>query len=102
MITIKIVHNWKTKAKKNEDAPLDMRITIDRKSYYLATGVKVKASEWLGDRVVNRPDADKLNKLLYIMNGRAYEEVQACMDEGRAISMTEIKKRIWEYYWRVR
>lgn len=96
MITIKIVHNWKKKAKKNEDAPLDMRITIDRKSYYLATGVKVKASEWLGDRVVNRPDADKLNKLLYIMNGRAYEEVQACMDEGRSISMNEIKKRIWE------
>jgi site-specific recombinase XerD len=56
----------------------------------------VKASEWLGDRVVNRPDADELNNILYKMNGRAYEEVQACMDEGRSISMTEIKKRIWE------
>ena len=96
MITIKIVRDWKKRSKSNEDAPLDMRITIDRKSYYLATGIKVKASEWIGDRVVNRPDADELNNILYKMNGRAYEEVQACMDEGRSISMTEIKKRMWE------
>lgn len=96
MITIKIVHDWRRRAKRNEDAPLDFRITIDRKSYYMTTGIKVKASEWIGDRVVNRPDADVLNNILYKMNGRAHAEVQACMDEGRTISMSEIKKRMWQ------
>ncbi len=95
MITIKLVRNWKKRCKENEDAPLDFRITINRQSYYLATGVKVKASEFVCGRVVNRPDADVLNDMLGNMSKKAYNELNECLNEGRTVSMAELKKQLW-------
>jgi integrase len=98
MITIKIVHNWKKRCKPNEDAPLDFRIIINRKPYYLATGVKVKASEFVCGKVVNRPDADVLNDILGHMSEKAYAELGECMREGRSIAMADLKKQLWKVH----
>lgn len=95
MITIKIVRDWKKRFKANEDAPLDMRITINRKSYYLATGLRVKADELAGGYVVGRPDCDEMNELLGMMTKKAYAELKECLDDGRNISMLDMKRKLW-------
>ena len=41
MITTAIVHNRRNKA-GNGELPLEVRVTIDRKTYYIGTGIKVR------------------------------------------------------------
>lgn len=95
MITINLVHNWKKRCTKDEDAPVDIRVTINRKSYYIGTGVKVKAREFMLGEVVNRPDADELNKLLKAMGKRAYQELLDNYEAKKTISIPELKKKLW-------
>lgn len=95
MITISIIRDWKKRFKKDEPAPLEIRVTINRKSSYLQTGIKVRADEFLLGEIVNHPNATELNKLLKAMAKKAYEEVTECLETKTPISMPELKRRIW-------
>lgn len=95
MIKTAIIYDYKNRGKDNDERPLEIRVTIDRKSYYINTGIKVRRSEWKAGVIVNRPNSDQLNTRLNIIYKNIENEVNACIEDGRAIDVADIRRRAW-------
>ena len=73
MFSVKIIYDRKRTADDTKEGYLEVRITHERKSYYIGTGVRVLPKHWAG-AVVARPDADALNNRLGIVVRRVNEK----------------------------
>lgn len=95
MITTKIIFDRKKQAGKDGEGILEIRITHARKSYYISTGIHVRAREWKVGRIVNRPDSDILNKRLVTIYEKVSSEADLCIKNGIPLSTEIIKQRVW-------
>lgn len=95
MITTDIVWDHRKRTKAGSEGPLEVRVTVDRKPYYINTGIKVRKTEWKAGMIVNRPDADTLRARLNILYKKIETEVNAAIDDGRQIDVADIKRRAW-------
>lgn len=95
MIKTAIIYDHKNRGKDNDERPLEIRVTVDRKSYYINTGIKVRRSEWKAGVIVNRPNSDQLNTRLNIIYKNIENEINACIDEGRGVDVADIRRRAW-------
>lgn len=93
--TTAVVYDRKKKANKDTEGLLEIRISANRKSYYISTGVRVLPKQWAGT-VLHRADAETLNDRLGTMVRKVSEEVTRCMGEGREIDVTAIKEKLFE------
>lgn len=75
---------------------LEVRITSNRRHVYLSTGIKVRKSEWVAGRIVNRLDAKVLNDRLAIIYEKVGREVNAAIDGGHSIDVKDIRRRVFE------
>ena len=97
MFSTRIVFDRRGQAQKdkNNEGTLEVRVTVDRKSYYINTGMRVRAKHWAG-AIVARPDADALNNRLGIIVRRVNEEINKFIEERRPIDVNIIKERCFE------
>lgn len=95
MITTKIIYNHRVRFAKDGTAPVEIRVTVDSKPYYINSGVRVRAREWKFGRIVNRADADELNERLEIMLRRVDDIVNESLDKGQEIDVAEVRRRVW-------
>ena len=95
MITTAIVFDHRGRVKKGAEGPLEVRITIDRKPYYINTGVRVCARQWAFDKVINHPQADALNERLSIVLDQIMKEINACIKNHCEIDVAKIRRHIW-------
>ena len=95
MITTSIVWDHRGRTKAGSEGPLEVRVTVDRKPYYINTGIKVRKTEWKAGMIVNRPDADTLRTRLNILYKKIEAEINVAIDEGRQIDVADIKRRAW-------
>lgn len=95
MIKTTVVFDRKKQAERDRDGALEVRVTYERKSYYIYTGMRVRAKHWAG-AVVNRPDADALNNRLRIIVARVNEKVNEFIEHRRPIDMAAIKEYIYD------
>lgn len=95
MITKAIVFDHRGRTKAGQEGPVELRITYNRKAYYINTGIKVHGREVRDGMIVNRTDADMLNERLDIVVGRMEAAVNACIEQGRAIDVAEIKRQAY-------
>ena len=93
--TTAVVFDRKKKANKDTEGLLEIRISANRKSYYISTGVRVLPKQWAGT-VLHRADAETLNDRLGTMVRKVSEEVTRCMGDGREIDVTVIKEKLFE------
>lgn len=93
--TTAVIFDRKKKANKDTEGLLEIRISANRKSYYISTGVRVLPKQWAGT-VLHRADAETLNDRLGSMVRKVSEEVTRCMDDGREIDVTAIKEKLFE------
>ena len=93
--TTAVVFDRKKKANKNTEGLLEIRISANRKSYYISTGVRVLPKQWAGT-VLHRADAETLNDRLGTMVRKVSEEVTHCMVEGREVDVAAIKEKLFE------
>ncbi|MEE1147112.1 MAG: Arm DNA-binding domain-containing protein, partial [Bacteroidaceae bacterium] len=93
--TTAVIFDRKKKANKDTEGLLEIRISANRKSYYISTGVKVLPKQWAGT-VLHRADAETLNDRLGTMVRKVSEEVTACMAEGRELNVSAIKEKLFE------
>lgn len=93
--TTAVIFDRKKKANKDTEGLLEIRITGNRKSYWISTGVRVYPKQWAGV-VLHRADAETLNERLGVMVRKVSEEVTRCMAEGREIDVTAIKEKLFE------
>ena len=95
MITTAVIFDRKKQAERDKDGALEVRVTYERKSYYIYTGMRVRAKHWAG-AVVGRPDADALNNRLRIIVARVNEKVNEFIDQRRPIDVAVIKEYIYD------
>lgn len=77
------------------EGPLEVRVTVDRKPYYINTGIRVRKSEFRAGTIVNRPDADTLRARLDILYRRIEAEINRAMEDGTGIDVADVKRRAW-------
>lgn len=95
MITTGIVYDHRGRTPVNAEGPLEVRVTVDRKPFYINTGIKVKKSEWKQGIIVNRPNARELMDRVNIIYKKIDEEVNDAINHGREIDVADIKRRVW-------
>ena len=95
MFSVSIIRDWRKQAGNNELGPLDVRVTYNRKAYYISTGVRVLKKHWAG-AVVGRPDADALNNRLGIVVRRVNEKVNEFIEQRKPIDVNAIKVYVYE------
>jgi len=94
--TTAIIHDHQRRAKKNQEAMLDIRITTDRRHVYISTGIRVRKSEWVAGQIINRLDATVLNERLAIIYKKVGDEVNRALEAGREIKAEEIRRKVFE------
>ena len=94
-ITNAIVRDHRGRAKEGGPGELEVRITINRKSYYIGTGVRVRKSEFVAGRVVNCMGADELNDRLAIIFRKVMAEVNEAVEHNAPIDTAKIRKKVW-------
>ena len=70
MIKTAIIYNHRGRFGKDGTAPIEVRVTVGRRAYYINTGVSVHVREWKFGQVVNRHDSEELNERVGIMLSR--------------------------------
>lgn len=94
MFTTAIIFDRKKQAEGDHDGTLEVRITHARRSYYINTGMRVKAKHWAG-AIVNRPDADALNNRLGMVVRRVNEKMNEFIEARKPIDVEAIKRYIY-------
>lgn len=95
MFSVAIIRDWRKTAGEGKPGSLDVRVTIDRKSYYISTGIRVLVKHWAG-AVVVRPDADELNNRLGIIVKRVNEKMNEFIEKRQPIDVDAIKRYIYD------
>ena len=86
-------HRNRTSAGK--EGPVEVRITHNRKTYYIPTGVRVRRSEFGFQSIINRGDSDELNRQLKVLVQKITGVVTAMLEAGEALDAAEVKHRVW-------
>ncbi len=94
MITTTLIYDRRKVASNNRKGMVEIRITMNRKSYYISTGVRVMPKKWKDGFVVNMPDADDLNRRLYALMSRANNEANRYIEDGKTIDVARIKAAV--------
>lgn len=96
MISITTVWNFKNRKTKDGKGPVDIRLIINRKSYYINTGVRVRKDNFSCGMIVGIDEESRnLNKILISIVSRVQEEVAACIAAKRPVNVKEIKEKIF-------
>lgn len=94
MIKTAIIYNHRGRFGVDGSAPVEVRVTVGRRAYYINTGVSVRAREWKFGLIVNRSDCDELNERVGIMLKRVDEAVNECLEREREMDIEEVRRRV--------
>ena len=95
-ITNSIVWDHRGRVAKGAKGQLEVRVTVERKSYYFGTGIKVHKSEFVAGQIINCPGAKQLNERLGIIYSKVLAQVNACVDAGEPIDINDIRQKVWQ------
>lgn len=96
LATIKIVFR-KDKIRKNGKAPINVRITKDRKITYVATGISLEERFWDFDRSIvkkSHPNSARMNNLLKKLEFEYTDGILKYQTEDLKISVKQLKRAI--------
>lgn len=94
MITISTIFDHRNRTPKGSEGPVEIRITINRKVWYINTSVRVSPSQWMCGAVVNRIDADELNERICIILKKINAYVNDCMRNGDGFDIDRLRADI--------
>ena len=96
MITSAIVFDHRMRTMQGMEGPLEVRVTVNRKPYYIQTGVRVRAHQWQFDRIVDHPQANVLNERLGIILHKVMGIVYKCIETGQDIDIAPVRRQAWQ------
>ena len=98
MITISLVYDHRGRTPKGEEGPIEVRVTNNRKHYYINTGVRVCKNRFVAGVIrdtKDASDADMLNERLKTITSLIEREVNKCLEERREVDVADIRQRVW-------
>ena len=99
MIRISLVYDHHKRTPKGEEGPVEVRVTVNRKPYYINTGVRVRKDRLVGNCIRDDEqsnDADLLNERLTTIVGLVEKEVNRCLEQRIPINVAGIRDRVWD------
>ena len=99
MIRISLIYDHHKRTPKGEEGPVEVRVTVNRKPYYINTGVRVRKDRLVGNAVrddEHSNDADLLNERLTTIIGLVEKEVNRCLEQRMPINVADIRDRVWD------
>ena len=97
MITTKLIFDRRKTASRTREGYVEVRVTVDRMTKYISTGVRVYKNEWAADRVVNRQDAQALNDRLAIIFEKVYQAATESVKQGVKLDVESVKQAVWQF-----
>lgn len=91
--SLTFVYDRKKVATTTKEASVELRISHERKSKYMATGIRLLPKHWRGHYVTNRPDAAELNDALDLIVQRVRKIINDMVDDGN-LNINEIPSRL--------
>ena len=95
-MTISVIYDRKKKATKTIPGLIELRLTLNRKSSYITTGIKVLPSQYYAGAVVSHPNSEELNRRLRLLSVRIEELVNNQLEKGIAIDIAEIRRILYD------
>ena len=89
------VYDRKKLSTAKKTASVELRLTFERKSKYITTGVRLLPKEWHRGTVVNRPDSKELNELLGSIMVRARKVINSMLETDN-LNLDEIPRLMEE------
>ena len=99
MIRISLIYDHHKRTPKGEEGPVEVRVTVNRKPYYINTGVRVRKERLVGNAVrddEHSNDADLLNERLTTIVGLVEKEINRCLEQRMPINVADIRDRVWD------
>ena len=99
MIRISLVYDHHKRTPKGEEGPVEVRVTVNRKPYYINTGVRVRKDRLVGNCIrddEHSNDADLLNERLTTIVGLVEKDVNRCLEQRIPINVADIRDRVWD------
>ena len=99
MIRISLVYDHHKRTPRGEEGPVEVRVTVNRKPYYINTGVRVRKERLVGNCIrddEHSNDADLLNERLTTIIGLVEKEVNRCLEQRMPINVADIRDRVWD------
>lgn len=96
MINTSIIYDHRGRADKNGLGPVEIRIIVDRRPYYVNTGIRVLKSNFVGGTITGRHDAKELNDRLRILYNKVLAEVNECLEKNKPLDVAYVRKKIWQ------
>lgn len=99
MIKISLVFDHRNRTPKGEKGPVEVRVTVNRKPYYINTGVCVRKDRLVGNCLrddATSNDADMLNERLTTIVALVEKEVNKCLEARKPISVADIRTKVWD------
>lgn len=99
MIRISLVYDHHKRTPKGEEGPVEVRVTVNRKPYYINTGVRVRKDRLVGNCIRDDEqsnDADLLNERLTTIVGLVEKEVNRCLEQRMPINVADIRDSVWD------
>lgn len=93
--TTSIVFDHRRRTDKDKEGPLEIRISIARRSYYINTGMHVREREWAGS-VIRRADSGAMNDRLGWMLQLTADIMNQMQRNGEPFDVAEVKRRLFE------
>ena len=94
--TTALVFDHRNRTKEGQKGQIEVRVIVNRKSYYIGTGIKVYRSEFVAGRVVNCPGADKMNERIAIIYNKVMEVVNSSIASNKSINIEDLRRKVWE------
>lgn len=95
MITKKLVFDHRGRTGENQEGPIELRVTVNSKPYYINTGVRVRSDQFSREKVVNHRDARLLNERLDGVVMNIETAVNECIRKGLPIDVAQIKRQAY-------
>lgn len=97
MIKTAIIYNHRGRFAKDGTAPVEVRVTVKRRAYYINTGVCVRPREWKFGQIIGREDCVEKNERVRIMLARVdrvvNERLTDCAEDD--INFEEVRKLVF-------
>ena len=94
-ITNSIAWDHRGRVPEGGTGQLEIRITLNRKSYYFGTGIKCRKADFIAGQIVNCPGAKEMNERLSIIYSKVLAHVNACVSAGEHINIEAIRSDVF-------
>lgn len=94
--TTALVYDHRNRTKDGHKGQIEVRVIVNRKSYYFSTGIRVYRSEFVAGRIVNCAGADKLNERAAIVYNKVMELVNQSIASNMPLDAEYVRQQVWE------